>query len=63
MAKAKATAQKIKVNFGKRKTGRAAKAKKFQPKKYKGQGKSTLKGNFIPELTPLLAIEIMWPII
>jgi hypothetical protein len=39
MAKAKATAQKTKLNFGKRKSGRAAKAKKFQPKKYKGQGK------------------------
>jgi hypothetical protein len=39
MAKAKATAQKTKLNFGKRKSGRAAKAKKFQPKKYKGQGR------------------------
>lgn len=39
MAKAKVSIQKIKVNFGKRKTGRAAKAKKFQPKKYKGQGR------------------------
>ena len=39
MTKAKVTSQKIKVNFGKRKTGRAAKAKKFQPKKYKGQGR------------------------
>ena len=39
MAKAKATAQKIKVNFGKRKSGRAAKAKNKQVKKYRGQGK------------------------
>jgi hypothetical protein len=37
MAKAKATAQKTKLNFGKRKTGRAAKAKKFRPKKLKDQ--------------------------
>ena len=39
MAKAKATAQKIKLNFGKRKSGRAAKAKNKQPKKYRGQGR------------------------
>jgi hypothetical protein len=39
MAKAKATAQKTKLNFGKRKSGRAAKAKNKQVKKYRGQGK------------------------
>ena len=39
MSKAKVTAQKIKLNFGKRKSGRAAKAKNKQVKKYRGQGK------------------------
>jgi hypothetical protein len=38
MAKAKATAQKIKVNFGTRKGGKHSKAKNKQGKKYKGQG-------------------------
>lgn len=38
MAKAKATAQKIKVNFGIRKGGKHCKAKNKQVKKYKGQG-------------------------
>ena len=47
MAKTKGSIQKIKVNFGKRKTGRASKAKKNQLKKYKGQGRWTSKKNFI----------------
>ena len=49
MAKTKGSIQKIKVNFGKRKGGKASKAKKFQPKKYKGQGRWILKKNFIQE--------------
>lgn len=39
MAKAKSVAQKIKVNFGKRKGGKHSKAKSLQPKKYRGQGR------------------------
>ena len=39
MAKAKATSQKIKVNFGTRKGGKHCKAKNKQVKKYKGQGR------------------------
>lgn len=36
---AKAVSKAIKVNFGKRKTGKHSKAKKKQPKKYSGQGR------------------------
>jgi len=39
MAKAKVQIQKIKVNFGKRKTGKHSKSKNLQAKKYRGQGR------------------------
>ncbi len=39
MAKTKASTQKIKVNFGKRKGGKHRKAKNLQTKKYRGQGR------------------------
>jgi hypothetical protein len=39
MAKTKVLSEKIKVNFGKRKSGRHSKAKSLQPKKYRGQGR------------------------
>ncbi len=39
MAKAKVSVKATKVNFGKRKGGKASKAKNKQPKKYNRQGR------------------------